>query len=91
MKERVTYDEFAMFEFYMMLSLIVFSPLKVRKFSNNYVLEHCVHWNKRKRVMLLIIHVHMTICTFFFLQILTSLIASLTNPSLLLILFAKIM
>lgn len=79
MKERVTYDEFAMFEFYMMLSLIVFSPLKVRKFSNNYVLEHCVHWNKRKRVMLLIIHVHMTIYTFFFADF--NLFNCLTNQS----------
>lgn len=88
MKERVTYDEFAMSVFYRMLRLIVFSSLKVRKFSNNYVLAHCVSWNKRKGERLPITHMHMTI--FFFLQILASLIATLTNPSLLLILFVKI-
>ena len=65
-----------------------FSPVEVRKFSDNYVLAHCVCWNKRKRERLPVTHVHMTVYNF--LQILTSLIASLTNPSLLMIIFAKI-
>lgn len=33
MKERVTYDEFALFEFYMMLSLIGFSHWKSGRFQ----------------------------------------------------------
>jgi len=68
-----------------MLSLIIF-PLW--KFSVNYTLAHCVCWNKRKRETLSVTHVHMTVYNF--LQILTSLIASVTNPSLLMIIFAKI-
>lgn len=49
MKERITYYEFGLFEFYVMLSLIGFFPLKVRKISNNYLLAYCVRWKRRKR------------------------------------------